>query len=256
MTRNASDPENGKVAFSVTENVTLNATSRRDSLRGAKPIGKRAMTGAQREKRRREGLKPNSTRSKQRRRAEREAALAEATRKASTTLGAACYNVIYADPPWRFEAYSRETGSNRAPEYPTMTLDQIKALTIPAANDCVLFLWATAAMLPQALEVVAAWGFTYKSHCIWVKDRIGTGYWWRNLHELLLVATRGSVPAPPTALRLPSVFHEPIGRHSAKPPGFAEFIEAWFPHSPKLEMFARERRPGWACWGNELEATT
>ena len=76
------------------------------------------------------------------------------------------FGVIYADPPWRFEPYTRDTGMDRAADnhYPTMTLDEIKALDVPsiAAEDCVLFLWATAPMLPQALEVMTAWGFTYK----------------------------------------------------------------------------------------------
>ncbi len=91
------------------------------------------------------------------------------------------YGVIYADPPWRFEPYSRITGMDRAAEnhYPTQTLDRIKALDVPsiAARDSVLFLWATSPMLPQALEVMAAWSFAYKSSLAWVKDRVGTGYW-------------------------------------------------------------------------------
>ena len=73
-----------------------------------------------------------------------------------------------------------------------MTLDAIKALDVPAADDCVLFLWATAPMLPEALEVMKAWGFTYKSRCVWVKDRPGTGYWFRDKAEELLVGVRGN----------------------------------------------------------------
>ena len=110
------------------------------------------------------------------------------------------FGVIYADPPWRFEPYSRETGIDRAADnhYPTMTLDEIKALDVPsiAANDCVLFLWATAPMLTQALEVMAAWGFTYVSQVIWDKDADGHGYWFINRHEILLVGTKGKIPAP------------------------------------------------------------
>lgn len=176
------------------------------------------------------------------------------TSVAAARLGRQLYSVIYADPPWRFQPYSRISGMDRAADnhYPTMTLADISALRVPAADDCVLFLWATAPMLPQALDVIAAWGFTYKSHCIWVKEHIGTGYWFRNLHELLLVATRGAVPAPPPGWRLPSVFHEPTGRHSEKPSAFAEMIEHWFPNLPKVELFARTARDGWDCWGNEV----
>jgi N6-adenosine-specific RNA methylase IME4 len=193
---------------------------------------------------------------KQQRRERREIELGEQTIAAATTLGTKLYNVIYADPPWCFEPYSRETGMDRAADnhYPTLSIDEITALDVPAAKDCLLFLWATAPMLPQALNVIKAWGFDYKTHCIWVKDHIGTGYWYRNLHELLLLATRGQVPAPPADQRLPSVFHEPSGRHSEKPACFAELIATWFPHLPKLEMFARQKRAGWDCWGNEVES--
>jgi N6-adenosine-specific RNA methylase IME4 len=81
------------------------------------------------------------------------------------------YGVIYADPPWRFEPYSRLTGMDRAADnhYPTMTLEEIKALPVPAAKDCVLFLWSTVPMLPSALATMWAWGFVYKSALFWDK---------------------------------------------------------------------------------------
>jgi N6-adenosine-specific RNA methylase IME4 len=189
------------------------------------------------------------------RRNERERQLGEDTAATGQQLGRQLYNVIYADPPWRFEPYSRETGMDRAADnhYPTMSTLDIMALAIPAARDCVLFLWATAPMLPDALQVIDAWGFVYKTHCVWVKENhVGTGYWFRSMHEPLLVATRGEVPPPPAGHRLPSVFHEPVSRHSEKPAAFAELIEGWFPNLPKLEMFARAVRPGWDCWGNEV----
>lgn len=214
-------------------------------------IGKKAMTAAQRQRRRYARQKHQV---KIGRRAEREQQLAMTTSAATASLGRQLYSVIYADPPWRFQPYSRISGMDRAADnhYPTMTLPEIKALPVPAAEDCILFLWATAPMLPQALDVITAWGFEYKTHCLWVKNQIGTGYWFRNMHELLLIATRGEVPAPPPAWRVPSVFNEPVGKHSSKPPGFADLIEHWFPNLPKLELFARTAREGWDCWGNEL----
>jgi hypothetical protein len=125
---------------------------------------------------------------------QRRRATAERTVAASQALvrTAPLYGVIFADPPWRFEPYSRITGMDRAADnhYVTMALDEIKALPVPAAPDCVLFLCATALMLPQALETMAAWGFSYRTHLVWVKDRVGTGYWARNKHELLLIGTR------------------------------------------------------------------
>ena len=139
--------------------------------------------------------------------------------------------------------------------YPTMTFDQIKALRVPAADDCVLFMWATVPMLPQALAVIDTWGFQYKTHFVWVKDRIGTGYWNRNTHEILLVATRSNVPAPAPGMQYPSVITAPAGRHSEKPAEFAEMIERYYPTTPKLEMFARAAHLGWDVWGNEVDTT-
>jgi N6-adenosine-specific RNA methylase IME4 len=168
------------------------------------------------------------------------------------------YGVIYADPPWRFEVYSRDTGLDRdaSNHYPVQTLEQIKTLAVAgiAAPDCVLFLWATGAMMPQALEVMAAWKFEYRSQFVWAKDRAGTGYWNRNQHELLLVGTRGDVPAPAPGAQWASLIEAPVGPHSAKPKVFAEMIEGLFPTLPKIELFARGKaRPGWDVWGAEAE---
>ena len=101
------------------------------------------------------------------------------------------YGVVYADPPWRYdhaEAGNREIEN----QYPTLSLDEIKALDVPAANDCVLFLWATSPKLAEAMQVVEAWGFTYRTCAVWVKDRIGMGYYFRQRHELLLVGNARS----------------------------------------------------------------
>lgn len=182
------------------------------------------------------------------RRAERERTLGEAQRLSGQ------YGVIYADPPWRFEPFSRETGMDRAADnhYPTMTLEDIKALPVPAADDCVLFLWATVPMLPQALEVMVAWDFAYRSHFIWEKGELGTGYWNRNCHEVLLVGTRGDIPAPGPGSQYASIIEAGAGEHSAKPFAFREAIEDMFPTLPRLEMFARESWDGWDSWGNEV----
>ncbi len=164
--------------------------------------------------------------------------------------------VLYGDPPWRFEVYSRDTGLDRdaSNHYPTMSLEEIKAVKVPAADDCALFLWATVPMLPQALEVMKAWGFEYKSCVVWAKDRAGTGYWFRNQAELLLVGTRGDVPAPAPGAQFPSLIEAPVGEHSRKPDVFYELIESYFPTLPKIELFARGKaRLGWSAWGNEAE---
>lgn len=187
-------------------------------------------------------------------RQQKERALAEKIRAGSEQLQAGKqYGVILADPPWRFEPYSRDTGMDRAADnhYPTSGTDEICALPVPAAKDAVLFLWATAPMLPDALRVMGAWGFAYKSHLIWAKDRIGTGYWARNKHELLLIGTRGSIPAPSPGTQPESVIEAPVERHSAKPEAFRDLIERLYPTIPRLEMFARSGRTGWDLWGAE-----
>lgn len=188
---------------------------------------------------------------KQKARAEKEQKLGQA----QTALPDKRFGVILADPEWRFEVYSRDTGMDRAADnhYPTSATEAICARPVRdiAADDCVLFLWATAPMLPDALRVMAAWGFEYKSHAIWKKDRIGTGYWFRNMHELLIVGTKGKIPAPAQGTQLPSMFDAPVGEHSAKPDCVYEMIERYFPNLPKIELNARRSRPGWVPWGNE-----
>lgn len=165
------------------------------------------------------------------------------------------YGVIYADPEWRFEPYSRDSGMDRAADnhYPTSATDEICQRPVGdiAAEDCVLFLWATVPMLPDALKVMAAWGFAYKSHCVWTKDKVGTGYWFRNSHELLLIGTRGSIPAPAPGTQRPSTIEGRVTKHSAKPDVFYEMIEQYFPNLPKIELNARAARKGWDAWGNE-----
>jgi N6-adenosine-specific RNA methylase IME4 len=139
--------------------------------------------------------------------------------------------------------------------YSTMPLDAIAALKVPAAKNCALLLWSTSPMLLQALDVMAAWGFAYRSKCVWVKPSIGTGYWWRNRHETLLLGVKGRMPAPAPGRRFPSVICAPRGRHSEKPAAFATMIEMMFPETTKLEMFARGSREGWDSWGLEAGMT-
>jgi N6-adenosine-specific RNA methylase IME4 len=174
-------------------------------------------------------------------------------------LPAQKFGVILADPEWQFEPWSRETGMSRAADnhYPTSVTEVIASRPVEkiAANDCVLFLWATAPMLPQALLVMSAWGFDYKTEWVWHKVRPGkgrgTGYWVTGEHEPILIGTRGKVPAPATAM-CRSIIAAPIGKHSAKPEQFAEIIERTFPTLPKIELNRRgAARPGWTAWGNE-----
>lgn len=164
------------------------------------------------------------------------------------------FSVILADPPWRFASNSAaKPGRNAMRHYQTMPVPEICALPVPSAKDAILLLWATSPMLSQALQVMAAWGFRYKSQAVWVKSRIATGYWARNRHELLLIGTRGRFPCPKPTLFPDSVISAPTREHSRKPDEVHQRIEVAFPDLLKLEMFARAPRDGWTVWGNQTD---
>jgi len=158
------------------------------------------------------------------------------------------YSVIYADPPWRYDL-----SFAGAPDmhYPTLETEKIGRLEVPSHKDAVLFLWATNPKLEDALTVVRAWGFTYKTNMTWTKDKAGTGYYLRGQHELLLIGVKGSIGPPPEASRPPSVLQAPRGRHSQKPHEVYDLIESMYPNQKYLELFAREQREGWTSWGLE-----
>ena len=161
------------------------------------------------------------------------------------------YEVIYADPPWRYD-FSETKVRDIENQYPTMDLESIKALKIPSSDNSVLFLWATAPKLPEAFEVMEAWGFSYKTCAVWDKEKIGMGYWFRGQHELLLVGTKGQVSPPPPQARESSVYRESRGEHSAKPKRYYEMIESMFPGKTYLELFARSKHSDdWEVWGNQ-----
>ena len=163
------------------------------------------------------------------------------------------FELILADPPWQMG--NPDAPSSLEKHYPTMPLEEIQGLEVPAADDAVLFLWAVNSLLPEALAVMEAWGFTYKANLVWVKPWIGPGGLLRQRHELLLLGTRGH-PAPPEPQDRPdSVIEAPRGRHSEKPKGLYERIERAYPHATKCELFARGvPRAGWVAWGNEVIA--
>ena len=165
------------------------------------------------------------------------------------------YEVIYADPPWRYE--DCKTASRRIENhYPTMEPADLCALTPPAAEDCILFLWSTAPKLDEALALMTAWGFQYRTCLVWDKQLIGMGYYWRVQHELLLLGRRGTPGTPDEKKRYPSVFRWQREEHSKKPSGIYTMIENMYPAANKLELFARERREGWDVWGLEAPTST
>ncbi len=167
----------------------------------------------------------------------------------SPPLPAGLWNLLLADPPWRYEPNSTLPSNAIENHYPTLSLEEICALEVPAADCAVLFLWATAPKLPDALQVMAAWGFEYRTNAVWVKHRPGLGYYFRGRHELLLVGRRGNMPVPAASSRPDSVIEAWRGRHSEKPAVVYDLLERMYPAAVKLELFARASRPGWDRWG-------
>jgi N6-adenosine-specific RNA methylase IME4 len=102
-----------------------------------------------------------------------------------------------------------------------------------------------------ALKVMELQGFKYVSQLVWIKPGMGTGYWVRDCHELLLIGVRGKIPCPSMGEQLRSAIEAPKGKHSEKPDFQYEFAEKFFPNLAKIEFNARRARPGWIAWGNE-----
>jgi len=167
-------------------------------------------------------------------------------------LPAGPFRVIVADPPWAYEK-RKDDGSHRAAlTYPTMSTAEICAMPMleRAHEDCVLWLWTTNAFMRDAFQVLDAWGFAEKTILTWAKDRMGTGDWLRGKTEHCILAVRG---APHVNLtNQTTLLAAPLRDHSRKPDEFYALVEALCPGS-KLEVFARQQRPGWVAWGAESE---
>lgn len=187
------------------------------------------------------------------------------------------YAAILIDPPWEFKVWNKDTGSERSPSahYPTMTLDDLKALPVQnlLADDCAVFMWATWPTLFDAVELASAWGLKYKTCAFnWVKmnkvqtDKpfTGMGYWTRANSEPCLLFTKGKPQRVSKAVQQIMLEWEdfetetlatPIRRHSQKPDEIYGRIEALV-SGPYLEMFARQKfSDAWDVWGNEVEST-
>jgi len=167
------------------------------------------------------------------------------------------FNVVLADPPWKFKVWS-EKGNGRAPPYPTMALDDIKAMPVKqiAAKNCLLVMWTTAPFLEVSLDVMKAWGFKYSTAGAWAKldsngdPAIGTGFRWRSSAEFWIAGKRGN-PRRSEGLAIPNCILAPLMEHSRKPGRLHEDLDAMFPGEPKCELFARQERENWTVWGNE-----
>jgi N6-adenosine-specific RNA methylase IME4 len=163
------------------------------------------------------------------------------------------FPILLADPPWRYD-FIQDPSRAIENHYPTMALEEIMALDVPAAANCVLFLWVTSPKVAEALRVIEAWGFEYRTQMVWVKDKIGMGRYVRQQHESLWLARRGNVSMPLPEDRPSSVINAPRRAHSEKPEEVHKIIERMYPHLGRCELFARQPRAGWASWGNEVTA--
>ena len=160
------------------------------------------------------------------------------------------FSIIYADPPWKYDIDFLSASPNA--HYSVMSVSEICAEKVPSAKDSILFLWATNPLLKDALQVMEAWGFKYKTNIVWVKDRIGLGFYVRGQHELLLIGTKGKMSPPEESRRVSSVLIAPSLGHSVKPEAVYALIERMYPYGKYLELYARKKRKGWVSWGKQL----
>ncbi|POO54273.1 hypothetical protein CPJ18_01855 [Agrobacterium rosae] len=191
--------------------------------------------------------------------------ISEHGRKAGGDMPRAAYPIGYADPAWPQEAWSEETGQDKGLRYPSMTVEDIKALCAgdnsPFTRDAVLLLWVTANRLPDGIAVLEAWGFEFVTSWVWDKVNIGMGRWSRDRHEILLIGKRGKISlAPLPGTQPPSLYAEAKTEHSRKPVWYAEQIDRLWPGLRKIELFQRKeslaegdvRLNGlWDFWGNQ-----
>lgn len=173
------------------------------------------------------------------------------------------YNVIYADPPWQFRAYSKKGVEYKSAQqhYHCMKIEDIYNLPVNklADDDCVLFMWVTFPLLKEGLQTIEKWGFTYKTCAFnWVKKNKksdswfwGLGFWTRSNSEICLLATKGNPKRISKSVH--QVCDARISRHSEKPAEIRDRIVELVGDLPRIELFARQKVDGWDTWGNEVE---
>lgn len=190
--------------------------------------------------------------------ARREEIAAEAASQGVTPAPIEKYRIIYADPPWDYGAHAQpDYHKEQRDHYPIMELEKICAEPVKdwVQDNAVLFLWVTSPILEKAFQVIHAWGFEYKASFVWDKIKHNMGHYNSVRHEFLLICARGS--CQPDAKQLfDSVQSIERGEHSAKPVEFYDIIETLYTYGKRLEMYARQRRPGWDAYAHiqQLEA--
>jgi len=162
------------------------------------------------------------------------------------------FDVIVCDPPWPSTGglYDPEHRRGDVPPYPTMELKEIAALEVPAAENCILWLWGINRLLDATFDVARSWGFEPKTVLTWVKDKFGTGRWLRGQTEHVVLAIKGKIPWKLT--NQSTVIHGPLREHSRKPDEFYALVDSLC-HGRKLDMFSRQKREGWEQGGDECD---
>lgn len=179
------------------------------------------------------------------------------------------YDIIYADPPWDYENWNKKWHQEHAEsrwagrKYPLMSEEDLSAMDINsiASKDSVLFMWTISTMIPKALKVMEAWGFTYKTvGFVWVKknkiaDSLfwGMGFWTRSNAEICLIGVKGK-PLPRISRRVHQIIYEAPRKHSQKPDEVRNRIVELLGDRPRVELFARDKFDGWDAWGNEINS--
>lgn len=179
-------------------------------------------------------------------------ALAEEFRANPVVTPDGRYQVIVADPPWRYDTREADATHRGKVDYPDLSTEEICALPVAALaqKDAILWLWTTNSFMRDAFRCLDAWGFLEKTILTWDKEKLGVGNWLRNVTEHCILAVRGK---PLVALTNQStMLRAPRREHSRKPDEFYALVDRLCPGS-KLELFARARRDGWTAWGGEPE---
>ncbi len=175
----------------------------------------------------------------------------------------ALFDVVYADPPWKYDNTTKKRGAAERHYHTTGDMD-LAAMRIPAASDAVMFMWATFPKLEDCITLMRAWGFEYRTLAfIWVKANKaatdspfwGMGNWTRANAEICLLGTRGTPKRQGKGVHQlivePEIITDPVMQHSRKPACVRDKIVELMGDVPRLEMFAREATPGWSVFGDE-----
>lgn len=170
------------------------------------------------------------------------------------------YQIIYADPPWQYDtteclAKTSILNGDINIHYDTMTTDELKEIPIDdiSEKDSLLYIWIVSPMLPDALEVMTAWGFVYSTvGFIWYKQKANPGHYTLSECELCLIGKKGKIPELRGARNIRQFLSKERSKHSKKPSEIRYRIEKMFPNHTRIELFSRDKIEGWDCWGNQV----